>query len=210
MAAPRNADIPGHILDVTAKLLKSSSFAEISLADIARAAGISKGTVHYHYKNKNDILFDIADRYLALLETRLTTWLNDPGKDTSYIRLLRYTFKDGIFDQSGSMRLYLVAAGVSGNEEVRSKLLLRYNTFKEMLDEAIRRRCPGIDANYTAWAILTAMDGLLVQSLLGNTEIDIDLFIEKTVRQMDGQRIHALEREARSEAGRAAAAPGTL
>lgn len=188
MAAPRNADIAGHILDVAAKLLESTSFAEISLADIARAAGISKGTVYYHYKNKNDILFDIADRYLVQLETRLTAWLTDPSKDTSYIRLLRYTFRDGIFDKSGRMRLYLIAAGISGNEEVRRKLLQRYDTFKEMLGDAIGQRCPGIDKNYAAWTILTMMDGLLVQSLLGNTEMDIDQFIEKAVRQLDAQR----------------------
>lgn len=187
MAAPRNADIPGQIIDATAKLLHTVSFAEISLADIARTAGISKGTLYYHYKNKNDILFDVADRYLEHLETRLTTWLNDPDKDTSYIRLLRYTFKDGIFDESGSMRLYLITAGMSGNEEVRLKLLLRYTKFKDMLAAAIRKRRPDIDADHTAWSILTIMDGLLVQSLLGNTELDIALFIEKTVQQLNAQ-----------------------
>lgn len=189
MAAPRNADIPGQILNATAKLLQTVSFAEISLADIARTAGISKGTLYYHYKNKNNILFDIADRYLEKLETRLTTWLNDPSKDTSYIRLLRYTFKDGIFDESGSMRLYLITAGMSGNEEVRRKLLQRYEKFKEMLGDAIRQRRPGIDADHTAWVILTMMDGLLVQSLLGNTGLDIPMFIEKAAQQLDAQNI---------------------
>lgn len=188
MAAPRNANIPGQILDATATLLQTSSFAEISLADIASAAGISKGTLYYHYNNKNDILFDIANRYLAHLEVRLTTWLNDPDKDTSYIRLLRYTFRDGIFDESGCMRLYLIAAGMSSNEEVRRKLLFRYIKFKEMLADAIRQRRPGIDADHTAWAVLAMMDGLLVQSLLGNAELDIDLFIEQTVHQLDTQQ----------------------
>ena len=65
MAAPRKENIKDIVLNATTALLENHSFAEISLAEIAKAAGISKGTLYYHYKTKSEIFFDLADRYLC-------------------------------------------------------------------------------------------------------------------------------------------------
>lgn len=46
----------------------------ISLADIAQHAGVSKGTLYYYYKNKNDLLFDITDKYLNQQYQDFITW----------------------------------------------------------------------------------------------------------------------------------------
>ena len=58
MAAPRNDNVKEKILDAATGLLDTQTFADISLAEIAAAAGVSKGTLYYYYKNKTDILFD--------------------------------------------------------------------------------------------------------------------------------------------------------
>ena len=47
MAAPRKDNIKEKILQATTELLKTTALAEISLAEIAAAAGISKGTLYY-------------------------------------------------------------------------------------------------------------------------------------------------------------------
>ena len=54
MAAPRNDNVKDKILDAATGLLNTQTFADISLAEIAAAAGVSKGTLYYHYKNKTD------------------------------------------------------------------------------------------------------------------------------------------------------------
>ena len=41
--------------------LYSTTLAENSWAEIAAAAGVSKGTLYYYYKNKTDILFDLTN-----------------------------------------------------------------------------------------------------------------------------------------------------
>ena len=51
MAAPRNDNVKEKILDAATGLLNTQTFADISLAEIAAAAGVSKGTLYYHYKN---------------------------------------------------------------------------------------------------------------------------------------------------------------
>ena len=52
MAAPRKENVKEIVLDATAALLKTNTFADLSLAQIAKAAGVSKGTLYYHYKTK--------------------------------------------------------------------------------------------------------------------------------------------------------------
>ena len=51
MAAPRREDLRESILEKTTLLLQTSSFDDITLAGIAGAAGISKGTLYYYYNN---------------------------------------------------------------------------------------------------------------------------------------------------------------
>ncbi|MEG1745290.1 MAG: TetR/AcrR family transcriptional regulator, partial [Ruthenibacterium sp.] len=58
MAAPRNANIKEKILQTTAELLQTTSFESVTLAGIATAAEISKGTLYYYYSSKDDILLD--------------------------------------------------------------------------------------------------------------------------------------------------------
>ena len=83
MAAPRKENVKDIIMNATEELLQENSLADISLASIAKAAGISKGTLYYHYKVKEDILLDITDRYLDEQWNDLIKWTEDKGKDTS-------------------------------------------------------------------------------------------------------------------------------
>ena len=57
MAAQRPENINEIILDTAEELLKVNSFSEVTLAKIAEKANISKGTLYYYYKSKNEILF---------------------------------------------------------------------------------------------------------------------------------------------------------
>jgi AcrR family transcriptional regulator len=80
MAAPRKDNVKGKILDAAEALLQTKNLSDISLAEIAALAGVSKGTLYYHYKNKTDILFDITDRYLSKQWDELVSWTENREK----------------------------------------------------------------------------------------------------------------------------------
>lgn len=98
----------------TAALMEERSFFDISLADIAGPRASAKGTLYYYYNSRDAILFDLTDRYLQKLSDDLLAWVDNEEKDTSLPRLLRYTFSRGVYDKSGSMRLFLIAGGGFG------------------------------------------------------------------------------------------------
>ncbi len=188
MASPLYADTRDKLLTAAAEILKEKSFFEMTLSDVASKAGVSKGTLYYYYNNKNDLLFDAADRYLEGLSADLLSWVDDASKDTSMPRLVRYVLSRGVFNDAGNLRIYLISDAVSGNGEIREKLLAKYRYFREILSRRITARRPGADGEYLAWLLLTVMDGLIVQNQLQNGGMDAAGFIEKTAALIDGRR----------------------
>lgn len=183
MAAPHNDNIKEKILDSATKLLQEKTFKEVSLSQIATYAGVTKGSIYYYYKSKDDILYDIADGYFQTLYGDLISWVDNKNKDTSLPRLLRYALQRGTDDPGKSLRLHLTVDAISGNQKVRERLLERYHAFRAVIGNKIAERQGVTDGWYQGWLVVTVVDGLMIQALLGNSDIDIPKFIEKFVKE---------------------------
>ena len=179
MAAPRmNDDVQKMILDAAEDLLAQKSLKEVTLAQIADHANVAKGTVYYYYKNKEDILFAIFDRYLADQWKQLNDWTSNTAKDTRLPRLIKYVLaRDN--DKTG-IRLHFICEAADGNEVLRQKLLERYLKFEKEIAAKIQERQDNVDSDYLSWLALMVSDGLIIQKTLGNDQLDTDRFIAET------------------------------
>lgn len=184
MAAVRNEDLRDMILDRTLHLLQTDSFSDISLAAIAQASNISKGTLYYYYHSKDDILFDIIDLYLTQLAQQLIAWTADPKKDTNIRRLLTFVLQRGSSNEFGNIRLYLISEAISQDHQARRRYIEKYQYFQTLLRSLIKERLPQSDADYLSWVLLTLMDGILIQGQLENPSFDREAFIERSVKLM--------------------------
>jgi len=61
-----------HILTVAARAFAEQGFARASMAQVAKACGISKANIYHYYTSKDALLFDILDTYLSELRDRIT------------------------------------------------------------------------------------------------------------------------------------------
>ena len=71
MARPKAASFDaqrGAIRDAAARLFADKGYASASIADIAAACGVSKGLLYHYYRDKEDLLFDIAASYVERLQ----------------------------------------------------------------------------------------------------------------------------------------------
>lgn len=59
------------ILSRAAALFADEGFDRASVAEVARACGISKANIYHYYDAKDDILFDILDQHLSTLRDRI-------------------------------------------------------------------------------------------------------------------------------------------
>lgn len=185
MAAPHNDNIRKRILDEASTLMRTKSFTDISLAEIAEQAGITKGSIYYYYKNKNHILYDIVDDYMALLYNDLHRWIGDDEKDTSLPRLVRYVIERGVHDPGRSLRLNITLDAIAGDPVLRDKLLERYSLFRLEIGNLIAGRLEqkpgGRDAEFYGWLMVMLVDGLMIQELLGNHELKSEDFSEALI-----------------------------
>lgn len=179
MAAPRKDNVKELILSAVETLLEHKKISDISLAEIARTAGISKGTLYYHYKNKNEVLCDLTDRYLDEQWNDLIVWTSDDSKDTSLNRLVKYVLERDI--STVSMRLHFFYDAMLGNEDIRQKLLSWYARFADLIGLKLGERASEqISPKYLSWLILLLSDGLFIHQTLSNTNLDVPKFIEQT------------------------------
>ncbi len=178
MAAPRKDNVKDLILNAIEQLLETQKLSEITFAQIAANAGISKGTLYYHYKSKNDILFDLTDKYLKQQWDDFIAWTENPEKDTSIHRLVQYVLERDV--ANAGLRLHFFYDAMLGNEEIRSKLMQRYADFANLISKKISERNAKLPAEYITWLVLLASDGLFIHKTLNNDNIDTDQFIRQS------------------------------
>lgn len=178
MAAPRKENIKEMILNATCDLLQTRALSDISLADIAAAAGISKGTLYYHYKTKSEIFFDITDRYLAGQYDDFIHWTENKEKDTSLNRLVKYVVERNI--SSAGLRMHLWSEAQLGDEVLREKLIKLYADFQSLISQKIAERTD-LSADFLTWLILLVSDGIIVQEAIGNESFDRDKFLAQGI-----------------------------
>jgi AcrR family transcriptional regulator len=109
---PSRAD---RILDAAGSLLLRYGYRKVTIEDVARQAGIGKGTVYLHWRTKLE-LFDALLRResLAMIEEVLARLRADPAEAQAH-RLVRGTFLT-------CLRAPLVMALVTGDSEVLGQL----------------------------------------------------------------------------------------
>ena len=58
----------GHILDTAERLFSERGVARTSLADIADSAGLTRGAIYWHFRNKGDLFTALLDRVALPME----------------------------------------------------------------------------------------------------------------------------------------------
>ena len=174
MAAPRKDDVKSAVLNAAQILLETGTWADISLADIAKQSGVSKGTLYYHYKTKGEILFELADRYLSQQWDDFIRWTENKEKDTSLQRLIKYVMERDI--ACAGLRMHLLCEAQAGDEILREKLVRRYGEFQRLISEKIAERT-NVPADFLTWLVLLVSDGIIVQEAIQNGAFDTQAFI---------------------------------
>jgi len=67
------------IRDTALELFSRISFAKTSVADIAKACGLGKGTIYLHFQSKDEIFFSIIEERMRKEEATSEAYFNDPS-----------------------------------------------------------------------------------------------------------------------------------
>lgn len=75
------------VLEAAIRVLSEQGYAKTSVSEIAQAAGMSKGAVHYHFESKEDLIAHVLAACAEKMRERVQAVWEAPGEPTEKIRL---------------------------------------------------------------------------------------------------------------------------
>jgi TetR/AcrR family transcriptional regulator, regulator of mycofactocin system len=133
----RRSTTPEHITDVALRLFADSGFAEVSVDDVAQAAGIARRTVFRYYASKNAIPWGDFDAHLQHLRELLEHV--DPGMSLAEaLRAALLSFNT--FDESETIRHRQRMRVILQTAELQAYSMTMYAGWREVIAEFVARR----------------------------------------------------------------------
>lgn len=147
-----------------------------SLADISAEVGISKGTLYYHYPNKDDLIYDVTDVHLKRVTDELLLWIDNIENDAAPEEILAVVFEKILAAETrGKLHLYLIGEAVTSNELLKVRFREKYKEWKETLEEGLQRVLKNREVNYKVLSqlMLAALDGFTIQWMLEIEDVPV-------------------------------------
>ncbi len=190
--AQERAANEGTIKSAALKLFSEKGFHSTSTRDITAAAGVSKGTLYWHFRSKEEVAFslvsDMLKDFLELIEAkrdeegpvtpRLESLAGDVAelyyKETDYLRLL-WKFR--------ADRAYIFSEDYT--EKVASYYVRIRRALEAMVEQGIRNGEFGeVDARLMAFIMLGVTEGLEVEWLENEGELSMREALDKTMKMV--------------------------
>ena len=155
-------DTKTEILEAAAQVVLTDGVAGLTLEAVAKAAGLSKGGLLYHYGSKEALLSAMVERLVEVTEQRIAASRKTDAPPGDWLRgYLRACSVEGLpeSDPVGRLAVALLAAGAL-DPALLEPLRARQAVWRE---ELLR---DGIDPAM-AWIVRLAADGLWMNDVFG-------------------------------------------
>jgi len=166
----KSEDSQNRVLDAAITVLADLGVTQTSIQDIATAAGLSKGAVHYHFDNKETLLVEVVARCCVLMEARVRSAFEEPGTPIERIRramIEMWTLRrDGAREFRVLSELHVLARQ---NPSIREAFGHAYRRarqqfidvgFKRLIEMGLR---PKVPLAVAPRLVLATLDGLALQ-----------------------------------------------
>ncbi len=130
------------ILATAAQLFSRNGFKETSMAELSDLTGAARGTIFYHFKNKEDlflnVLKDVQDTIISEFETHKTNIKYDSGKEMVEGIISFYLHLAGVMeDQFLLLHRHYPYQIAETNQTCRTYLESIYNCLLNIFEEGI-------------------------------------------------------------------------
>ena len=159
------------IIESADHLFNQKGIQATSLADISKEAEVSKGTLFYHFKSKDDLILEIATQYIKTVEAEMLAQIENKKEEQTLSSLALQLINRVIAaKQRNRLHLYLIEESINRSPSIRTVLNELYSQWLKMITSAIEPML-GDRAAASAQVLLAMTDGLIIQKTI---EIDID------------------------------------
>jgi len=188
--SPRAARSIQRILDAARRLFGREGYQGASMTEVARAAGVSKGLLHYHFRSKEHLLIEAQRATFRQIQRRFEERFQrgDVGMETALEAL--DALWDALFDMRKWAPFMVETLSLSTQAgPVRQHLDEFYAESNAFLERGIRQVFStdldnlAMPPQRLARVVRTAMHGLVVEMAYARSEADM-AGIEETYRDL--------------------------
>ncbi len=171
----------GRILEATSACIVQKGAADVSLQDVAEAAGVSKALIHYHFHDKGELLARLVEWLRAGLVARQVTALTGVSGSAALDALWQWLSDE--LDR-GDLRAFIdlsLVQGASVQAAVAATAAARREAAATVTTELFERigLRPRVPASLIADAFVAFVDGLALDRVVAperNARISFDVF----------------------------------
>ena len=186
--APKKIDKPKkkrQILLAAAQVFAEKGVRNTKIADLARAAGIGKGTIYEYFRSRDEIFVEVVNLIMGDMESRLREELaiaKPPDEKLRSMTNIVFTSFDQFSRDMASLFVDIWNEGIRGPSEGGQGLIdLKQlyddvrREYAQVIDDGIKTGCfREIDSHAAASTILGSIDGLILQWILNPEAIDLN------------------------------------
>ena len=155
------------VIDAAITTLAKRGFANTSVSDIADAAGMSKGVVHYHFKSKDDLMARVLEQCSRKMSERVRRAWGAPGTPQEKIRTALREMWATRTDGSPEVRVLADMMAQAVHDELLRKPMagLFHEARQEMVDEFVKcfrevGLTPKVPAHIVPKLVMATLDGM--------------------------------------------------
>lgn len=160
------------IIDAAILVMQQNPMEEVTVRKIANKAGLTTGAIYHHYKNKDELLFDVIKQSLQFTHRLAESVKNENHKKGREL-LEEIASEVGTrLSKSEEQKLYilLLMDAVARNHPVRKKYEENYRAIIEntanLFEESFEIKNDTYKRGVAA-LLVAAMDGIAIQQALG-------------------------------------------
>ncbi len=160
------------ILEALNLCLQAKPFDKTSIKDIARAAGVNHGLLHYYFKSKEDILLHYIDHVITRYKSMFVEWLSQKDTEKTDPKVLIADFFDFMNDRitlnQNLSRVFVEIWEIAVyNPAVRDRLRTAYREWIDVLEQMLARTTADPKtAGRMATAVVAFLEGMSLFSVI--------------------------------------------
>jgi AcrR family transcriptional regulator len=169
----RSQETKARILKTALKLFSEEGYDATGVAEICRAAGVSKGAFYHHFPTKQAVFLKLLEEWVASLSAQMLPISTD-SKNVPEALLEMAGMMDQVFaDASGRLPVFIEFwRQAHHHPEIWEASVAPYRTFRDYFASLIQRGVDegsfrtGIDPQAVAQVLVSMAAGLLLQGVL--------------------------------------------
>ncbi|MFM2485887.1 TetR family transcriptional regulator [Celerinatantimonas yamalensis] len=167
------------ILDTALKLFCEQGMTETSLTDIATTAGVTRGAIYWHFKNKNDLFITIWEEFCEPLSNLIDSSIREDEPDPlGKLRFFLMALLDRMSRDPTQRQIFIILFSLDKSHqdivEIHQHTHVKYQQFLQDLEQsltnAIKRGqlSPTFNSRIGAHLISATINGYILKCIQDN------------------------------------------